>query len=263
MHFIKFLKQTNTAFLISLLISLNILTGCNDPAPQDKQMTGKLIIGTSADNPPFEFFKTSEGGQTIEGFDVELGQALGEILNRPVEFRDMDLSSLLPALQSGRIHMVMAEMTPSAERAKNFDFSNAYTDFPVAFIVKPGTSLNKAADLQGQSLGVQLGTFHEKTLQEIAQDVPNIRILSLNRVGVLVQELRSGRVSGVLSGHAIAKAYAEANPDLTYELFSGHTSKSAIVLKKNSPLTAEINQALDQLHQNGKLQELHQKWFKM
>ena len=84
----------------------------------------KLVIGTSADYPPYEFHKEINGKDEIVGFDVEIAKEIAKDLGVELEIKDMSFDGLLPALKTGTIDMALASMNPSEERKESVDFSD-------------------------------------------------------------------------------------------------------------------------------------------
>jgi His/Glu/Gln/Arg/opine family amino acid ABC transporter permease subunit len=82
-----------------------------------------LTIGVSATREPFSFV---DGSGRISGHDGELARRLGALLHRPVVFADMKLMALIPALQSGKIDLVVTGMADTPERRKRVAFSTSY-----------------------------------------------------------------------------------------------------------------------------------------
>src|SRR4051812_47325674 len=79
-----------------------------------------LVMGFSADYPPFEFKKNGE----VVGLDIDVAREVAQALGFSLVLQDMDFSALIPALQSGRIDFAMSGMTLNEERKKNVDFSD-------------------------------------------------------------------------------------------------------------------------------------------
>ena len=254
-NFLGFFKRLGL-----VLVWLNcclVQSGCRD----EKKDSTLLIIATSADNPPFEFYDTHHNARQIQGFDIDLGMAIGKYLNKRVEFKDMDFNGLILALQSGRADMVISAMEPTPERAKNIDFSCVYFQVPLALLHKTSVNLTKESFLADKKIGAQMGSNYETILQDIRQRIPNISIISRNRLGELVQELLSGRIEAVLTEKSVAFAYAQPHDNLSVSLLENHHAKLAIALPLKSPLKDDIDAALRQFEENGTLAQLRHKWF--
>lgn len=249
-----------SAFL-STVLSFLLLSGCSDER-KTPETEKKLVMGTTADNPPFEFHKTASGTDQLVGFDVDVAKAIAETLGFTLEISDMEFSGLIPALQAGRVDFVMALMTPTEERRKNADFSDTYFISQIAVISPKGKEFRSEADLDRKKIGAQLASTNEKVLKEIAQKRGTIEVISLNKLGDLIQEVRSGRIDGVVVESLPAKAFVEANPDLTYSLLEEHQTHFAIAFPKGSPWVASFNEALQKLKTSGRMEQIMRTWLK-
>lgn len=83
-------------------------------------------MGTSADYPPFEYIDTAKGDSEAIGFDVDLAKAIGKKLGYDVQVKDMEFGGLIPALQSNKVDLVLAGMTPTEKRKRTWT-SQTYT----------------------------------------------------------------------------------------------------------------------------------------
>jgi polar amino acid transport system substrate-binding protein len=126
---------------------------------------GKLIVGTSADYPPYE---SIDANGNFVGFDMDLIRAVGEKLGVEVEIRDMPFDSLIASLQKGKIDAVIAAMQATAEREEKVDFTIPYRMTKDAFIGAGNTTitLNKPEDAAGLTIGAQTGTVQEGWIQK-------------------------------------------------------------------------------------------------
>ena len=122
---------------------------------------GKLVVGTSADYPPYEFHATVDGNDKIVGFDMDIAQEVADDLGVKLEIKDMDFDGLLVALQANKVDMVFAGMTPTEERKENADFSDIYYEATHRFILRSGeeASVKSFDDLKGKKIGVQKGSI--------------------------------------------------------------------------------------------------------
>ena len=114
--------------LMVLMLMLVGVVGCGQQgiSIEDIEKEGTLLVGLSGDYPPFEFYKMIDGKETLVGFDVMLAEKIAEELGVEVEFKNMDFNSLIGALQSGQVDMVISGMSPNETRLKQVDFSDFY-----------------------------------------------------------------------------------------------------------------------------------------
>lgn len=242
-----------------LCIVAVILSGCGD---NKKDANATKIIMTSPDNPPFEYINTSSGAENVTGFDIDVIKAIADHLGWQFEVVSADFPSLIPALQSGRADMVIAAMNPTPEREKSVDFSIPYYNNTAALLVRRGSPVGSIDDLSGHQLGVQMGSVHEQTAKQLQTTNPAISLVSLSRVGDLVQELKTGRIEAVLLEGSAAEKIVQNNSDLLNLAVNNIESKPlSIVFPKGSPNLALVNQAIETLQKDGTIQGITKLWF--
>ncbi len=224
---------------------------------KDIQDAGKIVLGTSADYPPFEFHALINGKDEIVGFDIEIAKYIAEKLGVELEINDMDFDILVAALGAGRVDIVIAGMNPDPERDANF--SDIYYEANLAVLVPKGNPLgiNKEADLKDKKIGVQIGT----TQEDVANEAGGKEVLSLASNYDLVMNLKTNKVDCVIMETPVAEAFAKANDDVIMveglEIDSG-TDGVAIALKTGSDeLTEKINEILAEI----KVKGLIEKWM--
>lgn len=251
------LKILRFLTLLTLSVTLFGLTACKNDSPPKKEI---LRLVTSSDNPPFEFYQTTTN--QITGFDIELAQALAEVLNVDLKIHDMDFPSIIPALLSGRADFAMATISITEERKKNISFSeDYYIAQPASVGLKPH-SFSQPQNFKGAKIGVQLGSSFEYMMKKMAQEIKGIELISLNKVSELIQEVKTGRINAAVIDLSPAKSYVEKDKDLQASIIEGYQESYAIAFPKNSPWIEKFNEAFKKLKENGKLDELISKWFR-
>lgn len=92
---------------------------------------GKLVMATNAAFEPYEFVKDGK----IVGIDVDMAQAVCDILGMELSIEDMKFDSIITAVQSGKADIGVAGMTITEDRKKNIDFTDPYTTATQVIIV--------------------------------------------------------------------------------------------------------------------------------
>lgn len=244
--------------VFSLFFILIALVGCGEKSkPSEEQKP--LIVLISPDNPPFEFKDTAQEGDKVIGFDVDVINELGKRLGRPIQIVEMDFSSIIPALQTGRGDLGISGINPTEERRKSIDFSDPYHTDKKALLVLEGSTLTSEKELGGKKLGVQLGSSHETLAKKWTASMPELSIISLNKGGELVQELKNGRIEAVLTDDTVAHKVATSTPGVKVVLLDVPGEYYAIALPKGSALVAPINEVLKAM--KGEITTLESKWF--
>lgn len=250
--------------LFAAVMAISAVITVSHNSLQASSSVGKdtLTMITSPDYPPYEFYNTQGGDRQIVGFDIDIANTLAKELGFKLKVMESDFNGLIPALQSNRADFVMAGMTPTPERQKNVDFSIIYYEAKDTIVAPKGSNLQQPQDLSGKKVGVQLGTIQEQNAKKIAEKVTGIQLKQLNKVPEVIQEMKSGRIDAAIVEDTVAKGFAQANPDLEFNVIpSVSASGSAIAFPKNSALVAPFNKVLQQMKDNGELEKLATKWF--
>ncbi len=214
-----------------------------------------LIMATEAGFKPFDYY---ENGELI-GFDIDLAKEIAKDTGRELKVEELSFDGLIPALQAGRIDMVVAGMTVTEDRARNVNFSTSYYEASQMIIVhKDNTDIQSINDLAGKRVGVQLGTTGDEKVNEI----PKASKIQLPSVPPLFQELNSKRLDAVVLDNAPASNYIRNNPDLKILDQRLSTEHYAVALNKsNSELLAEVNKTIDRIKTDGTYEALMSKYF--
>ncbi|WLR49706.1 transporter substrate-binding domain-containing protein [Bacillus tianshenii] len=255
--------------IFTFVVMAGVLAACGTGGSEDGQTSGEqsadtdkkvLVMGTSADYPPFEYVETAKSDEII-GFDVDLAKAITEKLGYEMEIKDIDFNGLIPALQSNKVDFVLAGMTPTEERKENVDFSQVYYEANHMIVSSKDSKIEKLEDLEGKKVGVQLGSIQEGKAEEIKETI-DITIDSRNRIPELVQEIKAGRFDAAIIEDTVAKGYLEKNEDLqAFVLPNTEEAGSAVAFPKGSEHVEEFDKAITELKESGELDEMIKKWF--
>ncbi|MFS0882186.1 transporter substrate-binding domain-containing protein [Metabacillus niabensis] len=254
-------------FLTSILI-IGLLAACGTSTEESNESTSGskdgekkvLKMATSADYPPFEYVDTANGNEFI-GFDIDLVKALAEKTGYEIKIQDMDFNSLIPALQANQVDLVLSGMSKNPDREKNVDFSDVYFTAKHMIVSLKDNEIKSLDELEGKTLGVQLGSVQEEKANELAEQY-DIKIENRNKISDLVQEMKSGRIDVAIIEDLVAEEYFEKDKDLTgFTLEEEEEEGYAIAFPKGSDITEEFNKALGEMKESGEIDELVKKWL--
>lgn len=216
---------------------------------------GKLIVSTNAEFPPYEYYDANE----IVGIDIEIAQAIADKLGLELEVKDGAFDAIIAEVVSGKADIGIAGMTVTDERKQNVDFSDSYATGTQVIIVKEDSEIKSAADLEGKSIGVQLGT----TGDIMATDIKDSKVEQYNKGMDAVQALSQGKIDAVIIDSEPAKFYEKEVSGLKILDEAFAVEDYAIALKKgNTALQSKINEALKELKAEGKIDEIIGKYIK-
>lgn len=231
-------------------------------AGEDAEITtveaGELHMATNAAFPPYEMTDDAGG---FEGIDVEIATAIAEKLGLELVVDDMDFSSVIAAVQSGKADIAMAGLTVNEERKKNIDFTDSYATGVQVIIVPEGSEIASVDDLSSDILiGCQ-----EATTGYIycSDDYGEDAVVAYTNGATAVQALLAGKVDCIVIDSEPAKQFVEANEGLSILDTEYVTEDYAIgISKENTALLEAVNGALNELIENGTVQEIIDKYIK-
>ena len=242
------------AIALTALMLAAVLCGCTANTTK-----GKLVLGTSADYPPFEFHMLDENGKdVIVGIDVSVAQKIAEDMGLELEIVDISFDNLLTAMDKGQCDIVIAAMESNPERDLVADFSNPYyTDLPPMILVKAenAAQFTTLESFNGLVVGAQTGTTKADI---VTNDLVGAELLGLAAVNDLVNSLVYDKCSAIVLDGAVAMQYAEANEDLVIaEVSLGEAYPYCVAVKEGDPkgLLESINKTLAKITSDGTIDQ--------
>ncbi|NJI14594.1 transporter substrate-binding domain-containing protein, partial [Staphylococcus agnetis] len=119
-----------TAIFVVMIVLTSIISpqskAVNDDQWNKIKARGELRVGLSADYAPMEFERTVNGQREYAGIDIELAKKIAKDNGVKLKIVNMQFDSLLGALKTGKVDVIISGMTPTDERKKEVDFSNSY-----------------------------------------------------------------------------------------------------------------------------------------
>jgi ABC-type amino acid transport substrate-binding protein len=197
--------------LLVLLLSLIAISQAIADGLEDAKRRGSLLVGVKTDFPPFGYL---DRAGTIQGFDVEIAQALARALfNEGGRLEPVVVTSgnRIPLLYSERIDMIIATMTITEERRQVLEFSEPYFLSGSLLLVPKDSPIKGLEDLAGKSVGIIEGSIQEKDLATVT---PAARRVRFRHVPDVVQALKQKRVDAFCQDDVLVLTLARENPDL-------------------------------------------------
>ncbi|WP_026060685.1 ABC transporter substrate-binding protein [Pseudaminobacter salicylatoxidans] len=225
-----------------------------------------LKIGTEGAYPPFNNL-TSDG--KLEGFDIDIAQALCDEMKVKCEFVTQDWDGIIPALQAGKFDAIVASMSITPERLKQVDFSNKYYNTPPAIAAPKDTDIKGVTkeDLAGKTIGVQGSTTHFNYSEQTYTDSTVKPYPSAQEYQL---DLANGRLDAVNDDVVVLQQWLDTPEGACCKLVGTITPVEAIhgpgagiaVRKGDDELREKLNAAITAIRANGKYKEINDKYFK-
>lgn len=232
-----------------LLAAMLLAGGCHPNTGSDA-----LLVGMDLSYPPFETI--DESGRPT-GVSVELAAALGEFLGRDVEIENLPFTGLIPALQSGKIDIVLSSMTDTPERRGSIAFSDPYLEIGLALLAgvdSPITSPDDA-DIAGRTLVVRQGTTGEAWARA---NLKNANILAVDKESTAVMEVLQGKADAFIYDQMSVWTNARKHPSKTRAVLEPLQREAwAVGLRKGDhELRGEVNKFIKAYRENGGFDKL-------
>lgn len=251
--------------LLSTLFILTIFVSCNSNSNSTKiggldkvKKSGTLLVGLDDSYPPMEF---RDENNNLAGFDIDMSNEIGKRLGVKTQFVTTDFNGILLALKSNKFDIIIASLSITDERKKEIDFSKSYLNGGQIIIVKKGnTTIKKASDLTGKTLGVQLGTTGEQAAIKVASSK---EVKKYDKITEALHDLSIGRVDCVIADKQVGEYYISKVAN-SYTVLSDTLTKepTGIGFKKNdSTLETAVQKAFDDAKADGTMGKISTKWF--
>ena len=198
----------------SLDVNMPDSVGTELSGTDTKSESGKpvLVLGTSPDYPPYEFYSDSAMTQ-FAGIDVEVAKYIADSMGMELQIEAMNFDNLVTSLSNGDFDMVLAACEYTEERALACDFSDPYyTDLPPVILVKTANldkyktvdDINKA----GVIIGAQKNTTKAMAASDKFPEAANGMVLE-SLVPTLITELKNGTIDLLVLDGNVGMSYVK------------------------------------------------------
>lgn len=269
-------KIITKAVLIVLLASL-VLTLAISFTACSKKDPNKLYVGLECAYAPFNYTQRDNSNDAVpiyntnykqipnsyaNGYDVMIAKAIAKELGRELVVVKMEWDSLIPALNAGTVDLIIAGMSPTADRKEQIDFSDPYYQSNLVLVVRAdGKYADKTAlaEFSGAKVAAQQGTFHDVALASEGVQLGLKRQTPLEDFPALINALKTGVIDAYVAEEPGAIENCASNPEFTYIHLknndTGFTATDedtaiAVGVKKGSKLTEQINGILANISQS-------------
>lgn len=242
------------ALSLAFILTVGCLTACGAKGPTlaEVQESGKLIVATSPDFPPFE---NLEGGEVV-GIEVELMEMICAELGVELVLEQINFDAVLTGVQTGKYDCGMSGISVTPKREKNTLFTTPYCLAAQCIVVRADSDIASKADLTGKKIAVQTGTTaaefcssegYELSQFELNQDAK----LALTQSKVEAWVVDDLTAAEMCKGDDSVKILSESMTTEPYAFAFAFGSED---------LVAEINKILEKLIADGTVEALFAKY---
>ncbi|MDD3477370.1 MAG: transporter substrate-binding domain-containing protein [Candidatus Izemoplasmatales bacterium] len=224
-----------------------------------------LRVGMDLSYPPFETVTTDNEPM---GISVDIAKAFGLYLGREVEIINTDFGSLIPALNSGEIDIIIASMSITAERELSVDFTDPYFYFKIISLMNKTYAENNGLteDSSVDDVLALEDVTYVGLASQVSVTIPQSygkTVIEATDLGTAVESVAQGTADLLLmSANPVVAGY-QANSDDTIVLWDAFVSSpiGMAVAEGNTELLAQANAFIDTFSdENGLYQVLKDQW---
>ena len=260
--------------LITLLISVLIISGCASGGKdkpkkdnwEDFQKDKKVVIGFDNTFVPMGF--QDKSGKNV-GFDIDLANSVFEKYGIKVEWQAINWDLKETELKNGNIDLIWNGYSKTKERESVVQFTKQYMINEQVVVVKKSKKIKNISELKDKILGAQNGssgydTFNEKpeVLKNIVKSNDATQYESFNEALI---DLENDRIDALLIDKVYANYYLKQQNKLQdFDILNAGFDSEAFAVgarKADVTLVNKVNEAFSKLYEEGKFQEISNKWF--
>ncbi len=239
---------------LALILSLILLVGSMALVNAEDN----ILVVTNPEYPPFEFVD-SDG--TIAGYDVDVMNEVAKLAGFKVEYEAIAFDAVIPSVITNPNTIGVSGISITEERLLNVNFSEGYIDAGLALIVKTDSPIKSENDLQGKTIGVQLGTTSDLKAEEL---VGKDNVATYKSFIEAVKDLQGQKIDAVIVDKPVGLAILSELNDPSLQILDMELAADLYgiaVNKSNTDLLDKINAALATMKENGFFDELNVKYF--
>ena len=245
-------------FIFAIVLAFS--SGCIKENNGPTLKKGVLTVGVEIGYPPMEYF---DGNGNPAGFDISLAKAIGEKLGLEIEFVDIAWDAIFVSLDAKRYDCIISSVTILPERIEKYNISKPYIQTTLAIVLPRNTRrrVTSPRDLGGLAVAFQESTTSEYIMEELREEGLRFTPYAYDKVMRCFDELRLGRVDAIMTDLLVAYEYISRS-DFFEVVWQGGEEEFGIVLRKdNNALTDAINNAIDELFEEGTMLEISKEHF--
>lgn len=216
------MRKLLTMVIFSFIIF--VLVGCKKEYV-DPLADNVLTVGMECDYPPFNWLSNEETENSVpisgtnafcDGYDVKFARIIAYELGVELEIKALDFDSLIESLKVNDIDVIIAGMSPTAERKQTINFTDIYYKSEQVLVVKkdgPFASAKSINDFANAKISAQLGTLQVDLISQLKDAIAHTPLESYPS---LVQALKSNDIDGFIAEEPVAIQIINNNSDLIY-----------------------------------------------
>jgi polar amino acid transport system substrate-binding protein len=262
----KKMKRTGMIFLFFVFfLGITVIPAASEPTLEKIKNSGVFTIGVRNASPPFSFINRQN---ERVGFSNDLAMLVHKNIEKKLgkavklEMKETSPNTRIPLLTSLAVDLVTETMTDTRARRDSVDFSLTYFVTGAQFIVKKGSPIKGAGDIDGKRIGTQQGSTNERVLRE---KYPQAVLVTFPDQAAAFMALQQGKLDAYCNDgiQLWGLKYKAANPN-QWEVvgnFISYEPYGMAMRKNDSDFRQVVNVALMEAIEGDEYFRLYDKWF--
>jgi glutamate transport system substrate-binding protein len=220
------------------------------------QEKGEITIGVKFDVPPFGFKNPQTGD--VEGFDVDLGQAIADKLGVQPRFIEAITDNRIPFLQQGTVDLILSTMTITRERDAEVDFSEPYYIAGGRVLVPEDSDIQDVQDLGGRRVCTARGSTYQ---QSIKKEAPDADLRLIDTYSECFELIQDGAVDAVSTDNVILTGMIVQDDTLKMVGEEFTTEPYGVGIPQGETEVKEfVDGVIDEYIEDGRWEDAYQEW---
>ena len=235
----------------ALACSVFALSACGGQQQESTQNAASERLYTVAMNAEFAPFEFMDANNNIEGFDVDLMNAMAKAGNFNVKYKHQPWDSLFSALNNGDVDILASAVTITDERKQT--------------LVPKNKAIKSIADLKTmQKVGVVTGNTGDLAAAKILGTTSD-KIARYDNLPLMLKEVETGGVDAAISDSSVISNYIKNNGDKGFTMVAVPDFEvenyGFVVQKDNVATQTMLNEALAKVRESGEYEQISSKYF--
>ena len=258
----RLLNLSMLALLLLLVSGCNTLQTRSDSTLARIQERGQLILGTSGNMPSMS---QRDASGKLTGFDIDMARLMANLMEVDLVTEVMPFSELLPALEAGKVDLVISNVTITPKRNLRVAFVGPYMTSGKCFVTKDETLARAEQSENLNTPATRLAVLKGSTSEDFARTLfSQATIMPIEEYSQGAEMVKNDQVGGMLTDYPVCLATLKDNPDAGFvSLFSLLTYEPiGIALPAGDPLFVNWTENfLQRMEGTNTLEGLGRRWF--
>ncbi|MGV3006424.1 amino acid ABC transporter substrate-binding protein [Streptococcus pluranimalium] len=261
--------------VLTLAVAALVLVACGSNKAKEKTSKDnwktyqeKKTITIGFDNTFVPMGYKDKSGKNV-GFDIDLANAVFKEYGIKVKWQAINWDLKETELDNGNIDMIWNGYSVTKEREEKVAFTNSYMKNEQVLVSKKSSNITDFKDMKDKVLGAQSGSSgyeafsaNPKVLKDFVKDGDATQYETFTQALI---DLKNDRIDGLLIDRVYANYYLQEEGDIDqYNIVTGDFEGEAFAVgarKADKTLVNKVNAAFKKLYEEGKFQEISNKWF--